>query len=131
MKQVMTSAVDTTPHDMARGRVPAAAGSLIAALAASSCCILPVILFALGAGGAWIGILMRLAPLQPYFIAAAIVFLSVGYWLVYRSHIACANVEACRRPVAGKLVIGALASATVLVILAIAFKFLAPLLLPS
>ena len=32
-----------------------AAGGLIGALAASSCCILPLVLFALGVSGAWIG----------------------------------------------------------------------------
>jgi mercuric ion transport protein len=32
-----------------------AAGGLLGALAASSCCILPLVLFGLGVSGAWIG----------------------------------------------------------------------------
>ena len=49
-----------------------AAGGLVGALAASSCCILPFVLFGLGVSGAWIGNLTRLAPYQPFFIAATI-----------------------------------------------------------
>ena len=52
-----------------------AAGGLLGALAASSCCILPLTLFGLGMSGAWIGNFTQLAPYQPYFIAATIGFL--------------------------------------------------------
>ena len=48
----------------------AAAGGILGALAASSCCILPVVLFTLGISGAWIGNLTALAPYQPIFLAA-------------------------------------------------------------
>jgi len=44
-----------------------AAGGLLGALAASSCCILPLTLFGLGMSGAWIGNFTQLAPYQPYF----------------------------------------------------------------
>ena len=45
------------------GRVGlAAAGGILGALAASSCCILPLALFMLGISGAWIGNLTTLAP---------------------------------------------------------------------
>jgi len=43
-----------------------AVGSLAGALAASSCCILPLVLFSLGVSGAWIGNFTRLAPYQPF-----------------------------------------------------------------
>jgi hypothetical protein len=66
------------------GQKLAAVGGVIGALAASSCCILPVILFSLGIGGAWIGNFTQLAPYQPYFIAAPLAFIGAGYWLVYR-----------------------------------------------
>jgi mercuric ion transport protein len=57
------------------------AGGLLGALAASSCCILPLALFVLGVSGAWIANLTQLAPYQPCFIAATIAFLGYGYWL--------------------------------------------------
>jgi hypothetical protein len=49
-----------------------AAGGVFGALAASSCCIVPLVLFGLGISGAWIGNLTQLAPYQPYFIAATV-----------------------------------------------------------
>ena len=60
------------------------AGGVLGALAASSCCILPLVLFGLGVSGAWIGHLTRLAPYQPYFIAGTAGCLGLGYWLRYR-----------------------------------------------
>jgi hypothetical protein len=44
---------------------------VLGALAASSCCVAPLALFALGISGAWIANLTQLAPYQPYFIVAA------------------------------------------------------------
>jgi mercuric ion transport protein len=109
-----------------------AAGGLLGALAASSCCILPLSLFGLGVSGAWIGNFTRLAPYQPYFIAATIGFLGYGYWLVYRSsQVACADGEACARPLPNLLTKAGLVLATILVVAALGFDFLAPLFLNS
>jgi mercuric ion transport protein len=107
-----------------------AAGSLLGALAASSCCIVPLVLFGLGISGAWIGNLTRLAPYQPYFLAATSICLGCGYWLVYRSgKRACAEGEVCARPLPNRVVKLGLVLATILVIAAVAFDFLAPLIL--
>src|SRR5260370_27656897 len=110
----------------------AAAGGLLGALAASSCFILPLTLFGLGVSGAWIGNFTRLAPYQPWFIAATIAFLGYGYWLVYRSsHLACADGEACARPLPNRIVRGGLILATILVVAALGFDFIAPMFLDS
>lgn len=115
---------------LGRGQKLAATGGIIGALAASSCCILPVILFSLGISGAWIGNFTQLAPYKPYFIAATLAFLGAGYWLVHRSSkLACAEGEACARPLPNKLVKIALVAATVLVIAAWGFDYVAPYLL--
>jgi mercuric ion transport protein len=109
-----------------------AAGGLLGALAASSCCIFPLVLFSLGVSGAWIGNFTQLAPYQPYFIAATICFLGYGYWLVYQSSkLACADREVCARPLPNRLVKTGLMLATVLVVAALGFDFLAPLFLDS
>src|ERR1700736_1943974 len=76
-----------------RGQTLVAAGGILGALAASSCCILPLVLFSLGISGAWIGNFTQLAPYQPYSIAATICFLRYGYWLLSRSSKPCC---ACR-----------------------------------
>ena len=109
-----------------------AAGGVVGALVASSCCIVPLILFGLGVSGAWIANLTRLAPYQPCFIAGTLGFLGAGYWLVYRdSQRSCADGEVCARPLPNRLVKTALVAATVLVLAALCFDFLAPLLLNS
>jgi len=103
-----------------------AAGGILGAIAASSCCIAPLVLFSLGISGAWIGNLTALAPYQPYFIAATLACLGYGYWLVYRRK----NV-ACARPLPNHIVKASLILATILVAGAIAFDLFGPLLLNS
>ncbi len=106
-----------------------AAGSLFGALASSSCCLLPLALFGLGASGAWIGNLTALAPYQPIFITVTLVFLVVGFRQVYiRSRAACAERAACSAG-ATRLAKLALWAATALVAAAIAFPYAAPYLL--
>lgn len=121
---------DTQVARTLRGGHLLAVGGLLGALAASSCCIVPLVLFSLGASGAWIGNLTQLAPYQPYVIAATVAFLSFGYWLVYRSSkVACADGEACARPLPNRLVKVGLVVATALIVAALGFDFFAPLFL--
>ncbi len=109
-----------------------AAGGLLGALAASSCCILPLALFGLGVSGAWIGNFTRLAAYQPYFLAATLACLGYGYWLVYRSSTrACADSEACARPLPNRIIKTSLILATILVVAALGLDFIAPLFLNS
>ena len=109
-----------------------AAGGLLGALAASSCCILPLALFGLGVSGAWIGNFTRLAPYQPCFVAVTLAFLGYGYWLVYRSSTrACADGEACAHPLPNRFVKISLILATILVVAALGLDFIAPLFLDS
>jgi mercuric ion transport protein len=91
-----------------------------------------MVLFSLGVSGAWIGNLTRLAPYQPCFIVAAFSFLGAGYWLASRdSKRACADGETCAHPLPNRLVKASLVVATVLVMAALGFDFLAPLLFNS
>lgn len=123
--------VDHIPDSRQRQSLMAA-GGLLGALAASSCCILPLALFGLGVSGAWIGNFTRLAAYQPYFLAATLAFLGYGYWLVYRSSTrACADGEACARPLPNRIVKTSLILATILVVAALGLDFIAPLFLNS
>lgn len=107
-----------------------AVGGILGALAASSCCIVPLVLFSLGVGGAWIGNLTALAPYQPIFVAGTAGLLGYGFYLVYwKPRRACADGAGCERPIPNRLVQVALWIATVLVIAAFAFNYIAPLLL--
>lgn len=122
------------PDETAIGRRQklVAAGGILGAIAASSCCIAPFVLFSLGVSGAWIGNLTALAPYQPYVIAATLACLGYGYWLVYRPReVGCAEGTACARPLPNHFVKASLVLATVFVAGAIAFDLLGPLLLNS
>lgn len=118
------------PQTEGRRKSWVAAGGLLGAIAASSCCILPVALFSLGMGGAWIGNLTALAPYQPVFVVISLGLLGYGYWLVHRRpKAACAEAAACARPMPNRIVKSILWLATVLVAAAVAFPYAAPYLL--
>jgi mercuric ion transport protein len=107
-----------------------AAGGLLGALAASSCCVLPLLLFSVGVSGAWIGSLTALAPYQWIFATITVAFIAAGFYLVYRKpSVVCADEDGCARPLPNRLVKIALWVATALAAAALAFPFVAPMLL--
>lgn len=104
-----------------------AAGGILGAIGASSCCILPLALFSLGAGGAWVGNLTALAPYQPIFVAITLGFLGYGFYAVYwKPKAACADGAVCARPLPNRIVKSTLWAATALVAAAVAFPYVAP-----
>ena len=56
-----------------------AAGGVIGAVLASSCCIAPLLLLTLGVSGAWIGNLTALEPYKPVFLGVALVFIGLPF----------------------------------------------------
>ena len=122
----------TAERDEAGRQRLIAVGGILGALAASSCCVVPLVLFSLGIGGAWIGNLTALAPYKPLFVAATAGVLGYGYYLVYwKPRRACTDGTACARPIPNRIVQLALWIATVLVAAAFAFDYVAPLLLDA
>jgi mercuric ion transport protein len=116
----------------AKGTTLLAAGGILAALGASSCCVLPFALFTLGVSGAWIGNLTALAPYQSLFLALALACLAAGFVVVYRRPKAvCGEGSVCARPVSDRIAKAGLWGGTVLVVVAIAFPYIAPLILDS
>lgn len=109
-----------------QGSTLLAVGGLASAIGAASCCVVPFAMFTLGVGGAWISNLTALEPYQPVFIAIAITCLGYGFHFVYRKpRIACAENQFCARPFATRMAKIALWTATVSVILAVAFPYAA------
>ena len=106
-----------------------AAGGILAALGASSCCVLPFLLFTLGVSGAWIGNLTALAPYQPFFVAVAVGLLGIGFLRLHRRDLGCTVGDACVRPASSRLSRFGLWTATGLVMVAVAFPYLARFLL--
>ncbi|MBI1986016.1 MAG: mercury transporter MerT [Rhodospirillales bacterium] len=125
-----TRAISTASNGGRRRASLASAGAVFSAIAASSCCILPLALFGLGVGGAWIGNLTALAPYQPVFATAGAGFLGYGFYAVYwKPKPACADGATCDRPLTNRAVKTGLWTATALIAAALAFPYVAPRLL--
>jgi mercuric ion transport protein len=76
-----------------------AGAGLTAAVAASTCCVLPVGLGVIGVSSAWFASLAVFAPYQTFFRLAAILLLGATFWLVYgRSRTGSAGVECGQAP---------------------------------
>lgn len=116
---------DTTDKDKRRSLL--ATGSVLGAILASSCCIVPFALISLGVSGAWIGQLSALEPFKPYFIGVTALLLALGFWHVYfKKPQPCEDGSYCARPESSRLTQLALWIATALVILATTIDFWAP-----
>ena len=74
-------------------------GALAGALAASACCVLPMILLWVGISGAWIANLTALAAYHGVFIGGAAILLAMSYYFIFiRSKGECEEGEVCSRP---------------------------------
>jgi mercuric ion transport protein len=104
-----------------------ATGGVIAAILASSCCVVPLVLLTLGVSGAWMGNLTALAPYQGYFIAATLLFVGAGFWYVYwRPKKACEEGSYCASPASDRVIKIALWFATTLIALALGINYILP-----
>ena len=110
-----------------------AGGSVIGALAMSSCCIMPLVLFSLGVTGAWLGNLAALYPYKYYFLVPTAGFLAGGFYLAYRKPKAgiCEEGAACAAPISERINKIVLWSSMILVVAALAFPLVVPILLDS
>lgn len=70
----------------------------IAAVLASTCCLGPLVLVALGFSGAWIGNLTVLEPYRPVFIGAAMIALFFAWRRIFRPADNCKPGEVCAVP---------------------------------
>ncbi len=70
----------------------------LAAILASTCCLGPLVLVALGLSGAWIGNLRVLEPYRPFFIAGALVALVFAGRGIFRPTQACEPGAVCAVP---------------------------------
>jgi len=79
-------------------------GGFFAGIAASLCCVAPLVLLLLGFTGAWVGSLTALEPYRPIFIGIALIALTFAYKSIYwpkpdrscREGMICADVRTNR-----------------------------------
>lgn len=106
------------------------AGGALAAVAASLCCLGPLILVTLGVGGAWVSNLTLLEPFRPVFIGIALLSMVVAYRKIYRAPTAeeCALGTLCASPQTNTAYRVFFWSTSFLVLVALVYPYLAPLL---
>jgi mercuric ion transport protein len=73
-------------------------GGFIAGLAASICCIGPLVFVALGLGGAAVGLIEFFTPLREVFIGLALLFLGFAAYRLFYVPKVCAPGTACTDP---------------------------------
>jgi mercuric ion transport protein len=95
----------------------------LAAILASTCCLGPLVLVALGLSGAWIGNLTRLEPYRPFFIAAALVALFFAGRRIFRAAQTCNAGELCAVPRTRRIYKILFVTVCVLVVIALAFPY--------
>ena len=88
MTSLATTRPDIVPADPPGGHGASAlwlAG--LAALLASSCCVLPLVFVLVGVSGAWIGYLTRLEPYSIWLDGLALAALGLAAWRIYRPRV--------------------------------------------
>lgn len=99
----------------------------LGAVAAKSCCLLPLLLASSGFGGAWLS--QELITYRPYFLGTAWAAVVVAWVIaVRRRRYACAPGETCNTVHAGWISYGLLTLSTLIVGLATAWGWLEPAL---
>lgn len=106
------------------------AGGALTAIAASVCCLGPLILISLGIGGAWVSNLTLLEPFRPLFIGIALLCMVVAYRKIYRATTAkeCAPRTLCALPQTNTAYRVLFWSTSFLVLVALVYPYLVPLL---
>lgn len=119
------------PSSVGVGSV-AALGAItgLGALAASSCCVLPLVLGGLGASAGVFTVLGVLAPLRVPLMAASVLAVVVG-WFFYarRRQVACGPDGSCTAPRRSPAVMVLLSLATILIAAAAAGGYFEPTLI--
>ncbi len=121
----MSSQLSNTPEKKTRVGL---LGAIIGAVAASICCVGPLVLLALGVGGAWVSSLTVLEPYRPFLILITLSFLGYAFYRVYRKPEAeeCEDGSYCANPKSDRINKISLWIVTVLVLGLIAFPYVVP-----
>ena len=98
----------------------------LAAILGSACCLGPLLLITLGFSGAWIGNLTVFEPYRPFFIAVATGALFLAWRRIWRPATSSALGEVCAQPKVGRSYKVMFAAVVMLVLIALAFPYVAP-----
>lgn len=82
----------------AKSSLPAILGATLAAIGASVCCVVPLVLVLLGISGAWIANLTALDAWRPWFSVATLLCLGLAFWNLYGPPSRCRTDGECVDP---------------------------------
>ena len=82
-----------------KSSLPAIGLAMLAAVSASVCCVVPLVLVLLGISGSWIAHLTALDPWRPWFISATLLCLATAFMALYGPSSRCRTEGACAEPV--------------------------------
>lgn len=101
-------------------------GGALAVIAASACCLGPLILVSLGTGGASISNTTLLEPLRPVFIVVALVCMVLAYRKIYQGPAAadCVPGSLCAIPQANSRYRAMFWIVSILVLVALVYPYL-------
>lgn len=99
----------------------------LAAILASTCCLGPLVLVALGLSGAWIANLTLLEPYRPFFIAGALVALFFAGRRIFRPARSCQPGEVCAVPRTRRIYKIVFGIVSALVLVALVYPYVAKL----
>ncbi|MBI3568107.1 MAG: hypothetical protein HY084_07900 [Gemmatimonadetes bacterium] len=106
----------------------AAGGGIVAAVASTLCCAGPLVAVALGVSGA--GLAATFEPLRPYFVAATVLSLGAGFFVLRREErAACTPGSLCASPRAMRWMRRSLWAATILAIPLLTFQWWSPFII--
>lgn len=98
----------------------------LAAITASLCCVVPLVLVTLGVGGAWVASLNRFEPLRPVLIAITLAMLLLAWRKLYRpAH--CESGRVCADAGIQRRQRGIFWLVSVFILLLLVFPWFAPL----
>ena len=105
-------------------------GGLLAGIAASLCCVGPLILLLLGFGGAWVSNLTVLEPYRPIFVGIAVVALVIAYLRIFRTkpELSCDEGKVCVQPKVNRLYQWLFLGVVVVVLASIMSPYLIPVI---
>jgi len=108
-------------------------GAMVAAVAASICCVGPLLLLGFGIGGAWVGNLTAFEPFRPWLMGITLVLLGYAFYNIYSKPKAedCEPGSYCANPKSDRINKISLWTVSILVLGLLAVPYLTPVLFAS
>lgn len=120
----MTTEHETPPNE---GSSWLGIGAALAAIGASVCCVVPLLLISLGIGGAWMSAFTSMETVRPYFIVLTLIFIGLGYRKLYLVPDSCEEGKVCASSEVKHKQQMVFWSGSVLILLLLAFPWYAPI----